>query len=713
MRRIVLLLALLGFVSAWAQQSLTSKVNPLLGTATLWDKEDLHYERKLKKRTWGAEVFPGASLPNAMVQLSPMTMYKAGAGYQYEDKTIIGFTHTSKGHWNLQHVPILPVSGKINPMDFASEFSHDRESARPGYYSVYLKRYNVEAELTSTLRCAFHRYTYAADSVKRVLFDITMSNNFVHTYSVQKAGEYSFSGSQSGDGKIYFYGVANYPVKSVEMQRGRRHIVAMMDFKEAKGERPLELKIGFSFVSIENAKLNLEQEMLDKSFEQVRDEADRTWEKLLSHIRVEGGTERQQSLFYSTLYRSFLWPALRSDCNGEYLDMKGDVVKADFRYYTNPSFWDDHRNKLPLLEMISPDVALDIIKSCIDKGEKKGGYMPTFFHGDHASTFISGSWLRGIRDFDLERAYRLLKKNAMVPGKGGRPYLDEYIQRGWISEKDTLNVKTDDIMKAGVTKTCEYSYDDYATALVAKELGDMESYSKLMARSKNYRNMFDSRTGFYRGRIEDGSWVKEFRPDYPYYEYQFREATAWQSLFYAPHDPQGMVAMYESKAQIERMADDLFTIPWTGYEAHNFTGFLGQYCHGNQPGHSQPYVYYFIGKQPKSQAIINTLLDKYYDMGRDKLAYAGMDDAGEMSSWYVLNAIGLYTYSPADAEYLVSVPLFDKVTFTYGNGDSFCILKKGNGNCIKSISAGGKPVKGYFISDQTLRRCGQVNIQVR
>ena len=171
--------------------------------------------------------------------------------------------------------------------------------------------------------------------------------------------------------------------------------------------------------------------------------------------------------------------------NGEYTDEQGRVCKADFRYYTNPSFWDTYRNKLILLGMINPDVATDIIKSIIDKGEKDGGYMPTFFHGDHASTFVAGSWLRGIKGFDLRRAYKLLLKNATVPGRGGRPWLEEYLKQGWIAEKDTTNVPTWDEYKASVTKTQEYAYDDYATALIARELKDKKNYQLLMQHSQN------------------------------------------------------------------------------------------------------------------------------------------------------------------------------------------------------------------------------------
>ena len=697
-------LLLLIALSCTTNKQLTDYVNPLLGTATLWEPEDLGYVRTWEERTWGAEVFPGTSLPNAMVQLSPVTQFRSGAGYQYEDTVIYGFAHTNKGHWNLLHMPILPVTGEVTPGDYASGFSHMNEAASPGYYRVFLERYGIDAELTSTLRCGFHRYTYPRGEKKQLVADMTRSNNRVREWRIQKVDEHVFSGFQDADGKIYFYAHSSHPIEDIRQLKDEDHEISLVSFAENNKQEPLELKIGFSFVSVENARMNLEAEMTDKRFTEVRNEANSVWENLLSNIKVTGGSEREKGIFYSTLYRSFLWPALRSDVNGDFTDERGNVTNEGFRYYTNPSFWDDYRNKLVLLGMISPDVTTDIIRSIIDKGEKRGGYMPTFFHGDHASVFVAGSYLRGITGFDLERAYALLLKNATVPGRGGRPYLNEYLENGWIAEKDTTNVPTWDEYKAAVTKTVEYAYDDYATALLAGELGDKANHDFLMKHSENYKNLFDPSTGFWRGKIEDGSWIDDFDPYYPYFAYMYREANAWNSLFFAPHDPEGMIALYPDHKAVEQKLDSLFTEPWRGYEVHNMTGFMGNYCHGNQPAHSIPYTYYIIGKQEKAQCVLDSIMDRFYDMGADKLAYAGMDDAGEMSAWYVLNAIGLYTYSPADPEYIVSVPLFDKVKFRLDEKTTFTIRKDGEGKKIQQINYGDEPVDGWFITHDQLKQ---------
>jgi predicted alpha-1,2-mannosidase len=323
--------------------------------------------------------------------------------------------------------------------------------------------------------------------------------------------------------------------------------------------------------------------------------------------------------------------------------------------------------------------------------------MPTFFHGDHAAAFIAGTYLRGIRGYDIKSAYSLLLTNATVERRRGtRPHIAEYIEKGYVStpvvEKPNVETKA----KAGVTKTLEYAYDDYAVALLAKELKDDRIYEEMMKRSCNYTNVFDASTGLMRGRLANGDWVTPFDPQYPYYEYMYREANAWQSSFFAPHDTEGLIKLYPSKAAFEQQLDKLFSIPWNpNHIAMNINSFIGQYCHGNQPDHGFPYLYYWVGKPEKSQAILNQIMDRFYGMD-DGLTLCGMDDAGEMSSWYVFNAIGLYPYSPADEDYIVSVPLFDEVKMKL-NDKTFTLVKKGSGTKISEITYAGRKLNGYFI----------------
>lgn len=714
---VALVVLLTATLSMGAEKRLTDYVNPFLGTAPITDPKDIGFNPPW--RVWAGLVFPGASVPNAMVQLSPITKFGSGAGYEYEDTVIHAFAHTNKGHWNLCNIPILPVTGAVDPNDFGSTFSHKNESAHPGYYQVYLERYHINAELTSTLRTGYHRYSYEdKGQAKKLVVNLAVSNERIRDWKIEQDGDNAFKGYQTASERVFFYAVSNYKIKDIQKlpftfsrrdHKGESEL-PVVDF--ADGNKPLEIKIGLSFVSTENAKENLEKELAGKSFDAVKAEASAEWERLLSKIQVSGGTERQKELFYSCLYRSFLWPALRSDVNGEYTDEKGKVVKGDFQYYTLPSLWDDYRNKLVLLGMLSPQVTVDVIRSLIDRGEKTG-FIPTFFHGDHAAPFIAGSYLRGLRGFDVKEAYRLLLRNATVEG-GTRPFITEYITKGYISEPDIANPVVETKGKAGVTKTLEYAYDDYAVALLAKELKDEANYAMLMKRSKNYKNMFDPSTGLMRGRLENGDWVKNFNPQYPYYEYMYREANAWEQSFFAPHDTEGLIGLYKSRADFEKQLDSLFSLPWNhDYIAQNINSFIGQYTQGNQPDHGFAYLYYFVGKQEKSQAILNEIMNRFYGMGDDGLALCGMDDAGEMSSWYVFNAIGFYPYSPADPEYIVSVPLFNKVVVKVNDGKALTMVKRGTGNQIADITYAGRKIDGYFIPHRELLKGQELVITTR
>ena len=684
--------------SLQAQRQLTTYVNPFLGTAPLTNPADIGFLPPW--RVWAGLVFPGASLPNAMVQLSPITKFGSGAGYEYENSVIHAFAHTNKGHWNLCNIPILPATGDINPDDFGSTFSHTNESAHPGYYQVFLERYGINAELTSTLRCGFHKYTYQAGRNKKLIVNLAISNERVRDWKIEPESDIAFKGYQATSEKVYFYAISSQKIKNIESLKNTGREISVVNFEDSDNH-VLEIKLGLSFVSTENARLNLEAELAGKSFDQVKEEALKTWETLLSKIQVTGGTERQKGLFYSCLYRSFLWPALRSDVNGEFLDGSGKIVNKHFQYYTLPSLWDDYRNKLVLLGMLSPEVTVDVIRSLIDRGELTG-FIPTFFHGDHAAAFIAGSYLRGLRGYDVNSAYNLLLRNATVEG-GTRPYIAEYMDKGYISTPDIENPRVETKAKAGVTKTLEYAYDDYAVALLAKQMNDETNYNLLMKRSHNYTNVFDSSTGLMRGRLANGEWVKNFNPEYPYYEYMYREANAWQSSFFAPQDTKGLISLYKSNDDFEKQLDLLFSIPWnTNYIAENINCFIGQYCHGNQPDHGFPYLYYFVGKQEKSQAVLDTIMDRFYGMGAEGLALCGMDDAGEMSSWYVFNAMGLYPYSPADEDYIITVPIFERVDLRLSNGKTFTILRRNSGRKIADITYDKRKIDSYFIPHHEL-----------
>jgi predicted alpha-1,2-mannosidase len=704
---LLIMLAIGSFSQAQQHEAYTSYVNTFIGTAPMNDPKILGYKLPEGWRSWAGLVFPGSSVPNAMVQLSPITAYGSGAGYQYEDTVIYGFAHTNKGHWNLCNIPILPVSGPATPGKYSSRFSHDNESSAPGYYQVYLKDYHVNVRLTSTLRCGYHQYQFRDNTDEQILFDLSKANSRVGNWYIKQVNDHAVEGFQSGE-NVYFYAELNTPIDKLDtVAMGKHNGYALLHLVDKK-DGLVELKIGLSFVSTANAKMNLDAEIGNKTFEDIRQEAHNKWEALLGKIQVTGGNEKQKRMFYSCLYRSFLWPALRSDVNGEYTDAKGQVVKGNFDYYTVPSLWDTYRNKDVLLEIMQPKVAVDEIKSMIDMGDKTG-FIPTFFHGDHAASVIAGAYLRSIGEFDIKDAYRLLLHNANA--EGTRHYMNEYLQKGYISDPDVANPNVETKGRAGVSTTLEYAYDDYSVAQIAKKLGDTANYRILMARSKNYKNVFDPSTRFMRGRLENGDWMPNFNPQYPYYEFMYREANAWQVSFYVPHDMPGLIKLYGGPQNFEAKLDSLFTVPWNpNYIARNVETMIGQYCQGNQPDHEAPFSYIFINKPEKSQKRLDYIMNNLYGIGDKGLELSGMDDAGEMSSWYVFTSLGLYPFSATDPKYIVTVPLFNQVKWKTSNGKLLIITKTGKSRDMKAIQVNGKTIKGYFVPHDLFKTGGDIRI---
>lgn len=716
---------------------LTNYVNPLIGTTVLTDSALLGYNPPW--RTWNGLVGPAATTPFGMVQAVPVTTYGSGSGYEYEVNTIKAFAQTSGTQWGLLNIPVMPLEGKnFTADDFASTYSHSKEAAHPGYYSVVLDRYNIKAELTATKRCAYHKYTYLGGKDKKLAFDLVHAGGGSSTWDINKLSDNIVTGKQ---GNLFFYAVLNHKIKSIDIYKrnpnqpdippsgqgagGQRKLTGKIDISVISFEsadQPLEVKIGISRLSLDGAKLNYTTEIANKNFDQVYKEADESWEGLLNKIKVAGGTAKQKEMFYSCLYRQFWHPTITTDADGKTFfferrrPVSGEVQAPDpapkdtvpgFETYSSPAFWDVFRTQLPIIDLLLPDVSNNIIKSLILGGERSG-FLPTSFHGDFGSAYITGAYLRGIKGYDVQKAYRLMLNNANTPTgsgvRGARPHNDQYLKLGYVPEVNIPNPVTETVSTAGTTKTLEFAYSDYSIALMAKALGDTETYNTMVKRSKNYKNVFDPQTELMRGRLADGTWYAPFNPNYPYYEFMYREANAWQASFFVPQDIHGLIALYRSPADFERKVDSLFSIPWGGYAKDNLSCFLGQFCMGNQPDFNYPYLYYFVNKPEKSQAILTKLLSDYFGMGPEGLALAGMDDWGSLTGWYVLNAMGIYPYSPADPKYIVSVPIFNKIEMQLDGGKKFIIIKKGGGNNIDKITIGGKPLKGWFVDYDDMRK---------
>lgn len=717
------------FIYGQNKVRLTNYVNPLMGTTVLTDSTLLGYNPPW--RTWNGLTGPGATVPHGMVQVVPVTTYGSGSGYEYEVKTIKAIAQTSGNHWGDLNIPIMPLEGSNFTADnFASSYNHSNEVAHPGYYQVMLDRYKIKAEFTATKRAAYHKYTYTGGQDKKLAFDLVHTGGGSSTWELNKSSNFTITGKQ---GNLYFYAVMNHRIKSIDISKrnpnqpnvpssgqgagGQRKLTGNIDIPVVSFEnsdKPLEVKIGISRVSPEGAKANYNTEIANKSFDQVYKDADEKWEQLLSKIKVTGGTKKQKIMFYSCLYRQFCPPNVTSDADGKIAGERDTI--PGFETYSSPAIWDVFRTQLPVLDLIQPDVSNNIIKSMILNGERSG-FLPTSFHGDFSSVFIAGAYARGIRDYDVKKAYRLMLNNANTPTgdgtKGPRPHNAQYLKLGYVPEANIQNPTTETVSTAGTTKTLEFAYSDYSIAQMAKALEDNDTYKTMMNRSQNYRKVFDIQTGFMRGRLADGKWVTPFDPNYPYYEFMYREANAWQASFFVTHDTKGLISLYKSPKDFELKIDSLFSVPWGGYAKDNLSVFLGQFCMGNQPDFTYPYLYYFLNKPEKSQAILTKLLSDYFGMGPEGLALAGMDDYGSLTGWYVLNAMGIYPYSPADPEYIVSVPIFDKVEIQLGSGKTFIINKKGIGKNISKITIGGAPLHGWFVKYDDMSKGKQLDIYTK
>ncbi len=708
-------------------------VNPFIGTAPLTDPKMIGYTPPYGWRVWAGLTFPGAALPHGMVQLSPVTTFVTGAGYQYDDDMINGFTHTNKGHWNLCNISVMPVVttlyiegsgdrlGPYHEKGYGSHYRHETEQASPGYYSVYLDDYKTKVELTATRRTGFHRYTFPASKDTHILIDLAKANQKITDAWVEVPDRTTIRGWQKfGRETIYFHAEFDRPFGESGVWKGGDHhfandkritesgpdIGAYARYTTTAGE-VIQVRVGISFVSMDNAEANLRAENPGWDFAAVRARARETWRTLLNSVQVEGGTPAEREQFYTGIYHSFLWPVLRSDADGSFTGADGKTDRAGWDYYTTPSLWDTFRNKLTLVAMLEPEVMRDIIRSSIDRG-KKTGWMPTFFHGDHAASMIAGAYLRGITDFDTEEAFRFMKKNA-TQSNPVRGNLDHYLSHGYVPELRVDPAALDEPPAPGnaaTTKTLEYAYDDYSIALFAKALGKNADYDLFMKRADNYRTQFDPKTRFMRAKWENGEWTTPFDPKYPYYQYMYREANGWQSTFFVPHDVQGLIGLFGGNEPFITKLDSLFIVPWDPtHIARNVCCMIGQYSHGNQPAHQAPFMYNYAGQPWKTQRMVRTILSTMYGQGMDGLALPGMDDAGEMSSWYVFSAMGFYPVAPATKLFALSGPVFRKITirmpeYVHG-GKTFTIVAEGaspKNQYIQSMTIDGKPSTQTWIS---------------
>ncbi len=639
--------------------------------------------------------YPGATMPFGMVQLSPDTRLEGWdgcGGYHYDDNYIYGFSHT---HLNGTGVPdlcdilIMPTTGETrwnNGSDgkpgYGSHFRHSSESAEPGYYKVALDDYNITAELTATTRAGMHCYTFPAGKESNIMLDL-FHRDEVLSSSIRVISNTRIEGlrrSRSWAENQYVYFVAEFskPFASYEIAvdniikpginsaENEKNIKAAFHFTTTAGEN-IYVKVGISAVSEAGAGLNLETEIPGWNYDKVRIDAKVAWNKELSKIEVEGGTDLQKTVFYTALYHTMVNPNTYMDVDGSYRGRDLKVHKdASFTNYTVFSLWDTYRACHPLMTIIDQKRTLDYIKTFLTQYDQ-GGLLPVWelagnetfcMIGYHSVPVIVDAYLKGIKGFDTEKAFAAMKKSAMREGNAGLKAVDK---NGYVSTEDESE---------SVSKTLEYAYDDWCIAQFAKATGKADEYKYFIKRGQNFKNLFDASTGFMRAR-SNGGWFNPFDPFEVNFNYT--EANSWQYSFSAVQDMTGFIQLHGGKQNLAKKLDDLFSVSskTSGRDQSDITGLIGQYAHGNEPSHHIAYLYPFAGQAYKTQELVHRILSTLYHNNPDGLT--GNEDCGQMSAWAVMSAMGFYPVIPGTDTYVIGTPWFSKTTIHLENGKTFVI----------------------------------------
>ena len=674
--------------------------------------------------------FPGATVPFGMVQLSPDTRtqgWDAASGYHYDDKAILGFSHThlmGTGVGALGDILLMPTVGAVSleASGYSSPFSHAQEKASPGYYRVFLQKPRVTAELTATARAGMHRYTFPATGAANIVIDLAHGvSSTVRQSSLTIENATTISGTRIVDGlggprPVHFvmqfsrpFATSGIEQDGVRLQNGAKSgsgkaVKAFVSYRTANRDAVL-VKVGISATNIEGARRNLTTEMPGWSFEGVHKSAMGQWNNLLSRIKVESRDPKVRRTFTTNLYQSCLAPTLFNDADGAYLGADRKIhTGAKFQNYTTFSLWDTFRSLHPLLTVVEPDRVPDMISSMLALYQERNAQeMPvwTFWGvetgimiGYHSAPVVVDAYLKGFKGFDPETAYQALRTTALNPRNGQ----GEFNQSGYIFSTPAGS-------KQSVSRTLEVAYDNWCIALMAQKLGHTADAQMFFQRAGNYRNVFDSTVGFMRGRKADGSWRRPFNPKHVVWS-DYTEANAWQYSWTVMQDSPGLVRIMGGDApfvnKLETMfnesSDVLTNIP-------DITGLIGQYAQGNEPVHHAAYLYNYAGAPYKTQQRVRQIMDAFYNDQPN--GAPGNNDCGQMSAWYVFSAMGFYTVNPVGGVYVIGSPRVDKATIRLTpSGRTFTMIAANNSPrniYIQSASLNGKPLaNSYFTHDQLM-----------
>lgn len=685
--------------------------------------------------------YPGATVPFGMLQVSPVNGISSWdwcSGYHYSDSIVVGFSHLSlsgTGIGDLADVLFMPTNKTADltinttsrdSLKYQSSYSHSNEKATPGYYQVFLETPQVNVELTSSLRTAFHKYTYSKGDKQSVIVNLGFginwdkaTNTYIQVEDSLTISGYRFSTGWAKNQKVFFVAKFSKPIVEYQLISDYKVVekidkqaiksAAQFFFNENQGSEVLA-KVALSSVSIENAKGNLDNHGFD--FEAVKTEAENTWNQSISKIQVETPIDSLKTIFYTAMYHAQLAPVTFSDKNGQFRK-ENDSIITDKNYvaYSTLSLWDTFRAEHPLLTLIAADKVPDMVNTMLEYYITKNilpvwtlyGNETNTMTGYHSIPVIVEAYLKGIKGFDAEKAYVAMKTTMMQDERG----LNHYKKYGYIPYS---------LLDESVTITLEYAYDDWCIAQMAKALGKEDDYKYFLNRSNAYQYLFDSETGFMRGKSEDGkSWHEPFDPKYSNHREHtdYTEGNAWQHSWFVPHAVENLIKIHGGNNNFTNRLEQLFTesSEITGNNTSaDISGLIGQYAHGNEPSHHIAYMFNRAGKPWRTQYWVRKILDSQYNTTPNGLS--GNEDCGQMSAWYVLSSIGFYAMNPASAEYEIGSPIFEKSTITLPNGKTFSIEAEGVSSqniYIQSATLNGSLFNQTTISHKEILNGGELH----
>jgi predicted alpha-1,2-mannosidase len=724
-------------------------INPMIGTQRM------------------GHTYPGATVPFGSVQLSPETdtiayelnkkyngeVYKYCAGYQYDDKTIVGFSHThlsGTGHSDLGDFLIMPTTGKLqlNPgtadkpgSGYRSAFSHANETAQANYYKVKLDDHNITAELTTSQRVGFHKYTFPKSADAHIILDL-MAGIYNHKEKnvwtfVRVENDTLITGYRQTQGwartrTVYFAMAFSKPIKNYGAQKydentiyrgfwrkfdetknfpeaAGRNLKMYFDFDTQEGEA-IMIKMALSPVSTAGALANMQLEIPHWDFEKTKTEGQQLWEKELNKVKVETLTDADKVNFYTALYHAFINPTVYMDTDGSYKGLDQNIHKAEgFTNYTTFSLWDTYRALHPLFNIVQPKRNADMIQSMLahyDQSVHKA--LPVWSHyanenwcmiGYHAVSVIADAVAKGNTGFDTDKALQACVNSSNLDYYDG---IGLYKKLGYVPE---------DKNGSSVSKTLEYAYDDWCIAQMAKKLGHQDVYNEYTKRSANYNNVFDKSIGYMRPKLSDGTFKAAFDP-LDTHGQGFIEGNAWNYSLYVPQDPEALIKLNGGREKFTVHLDSLFTMTlpdkyFENTEDITRDGIIGNYVHGNEPSHHVAYLYNWIGQPYKTQQRVRMILDAMYKPTPDGLG--GNDDTGQMSAWYIFSSLGFYPVAPGSDEYALGSPKVKEAILTLENGKTFTITAKNQSAknvYVSKVELNGKTLPTPFIKHSDIMNGG-------